>query len=425
MQPKNNEMKSSRILYTSLLILGLAIPALTQGILADIEGDLRVLGVIDIHARQDTTTVIVGNRAGQAISGFTSALRRGDMDEENGFRSTFVGSQAGEQTFFGGNNSFFGFQAGKGSDGGSDNSFFGFGAGAVTLNSQNSFFGSGSGAQNTEGDSNSFYGYWSGLFNTEGHSNSFFGTAAGISNSTGTENTYIGTGAGGINSSGHRNTFIGSLAGTEFPHDSLNNAIALGYNSRVECDNCAVIGGVGPESVNVGIGRAMPESVLHIRQRRAGPGAGIRMDLQTAGHWNIYLNPNKKLNFAVDSNRVAFIDDVTGEYMDISDIRRKRDIQPVSTVLGDVLDLTPYTYQYNRNDTSDPRTLGLLAQDVQKVFPELISEADETLAIAYSKIGVIAIKAIQEQQIIINDQNRIIKNLEKRLIELEKNSTND
>lgn len=414
-------MKILRIISSAIISFVMICPGLAQSILADIEGDLKVKGKIELNGKFDTTLVMVGYQAGQTLSEFEPVP--GGSSDPNVF-STFVGSFAGESTFLGINNSFFGYGAGIESSSGSDNSFFGVGSGAVTLASQNSFYGSGSGVLNSEGWANSFFGYRSGFFNTQGNGNAFYGWAAGLGNSTGNENTYIGAGSGHDNTKGSGNTFIGYNAGPSSPFDSLNNAIAIGHQARVECDNCAVIGGArNSNNVRVGVGVTMPQTVLHLRQRRAGPGSGIRMDLQTAGHWNIYLNPNKKLNFAVDSMRVGFIDNETGEYMEVSDIKHKRDIQPIPTVLESLLELRPYTYQYKRNKTNNTRVMGLIAQDVQQYFPELVSESEETLAVAYSKMGVIAIKAIQEQQKIIEDQARLLKSLEKRLAKLESPQT--
>lgn len=60
---------------------------------------------------------------------------------------------------------------------------------------------------------------------------------------------------------------------------------------------------------------------------------------------------------------------------------------------------------------------------MQLYFPEIVSgnenNNNENLTIAYSKTGVLAIKAIQEQQQIIEAQQQKIENLEKRLAALE------
>ena len=79
------------------------------------------------------------------------------------------------------------------------------------------------------------------------------------------------------------------------------------------------------------------------------------------------------------------------------------------------------TYHY-RADKTSKRCFGLIAQNVQRYFPEIISTFDtkeNLLGLDYSKTGVLAIKAIQEQQEIIEAQQRKIDALEERLAALE------
>lgn len=66
-------------------------------------------------------------------------------------------------------------------------------------------------------------------------------------------------------------------------------------------------------------------------------------------------------------------------------------------------------------------TIGLLAQETATLFPELVSysAADELYGINYAGFSIVALKAIQEQQTIIEDQNEKIDNLEARLERLE------
>ena len=61
----------------------------------------------------------------------------------------------------------------------------------------------------------------------------------------------------------------------------------------------------------------------------------------------------------------------------------------------------------------DEKIIGFLAQDVQVLFPELVKHReDEYLGLNYDDFGVIAIKAIQEQQKIIDELLERIKELE-------------
>jgi Holliday junction resolvasome RuvABC DNA-binding subunit len=74
------------------------------------------------------------------------------------------------------------------------------------------------------------------------------------------------------------------------------------------------------------------------------------------------------------------------------------------------------TYHYNKNNDSDPRLYGFVAQEVEKVFPEFVSIAGNGYkGIAYNNFSVIAIQAIREQQQIINELKSRIEVLEKSL----------
>jgi hypothetical protein len=59
----------------------------------------------------------------------------------------------------------------------------------------------------------------------------------------------------------------------------------------------------------------------------------------------------------------------------------------------------------------------MIAQDVNEIFPELVNydPMDDLFTLSYSEFGVIAIKAIQEQQKLIEDQSKQIAQLENKL----------
>jgi hypothetical protein len=90
-----------------------------------------------------------------------------------------------------------------------------------------------------------------------------------------------------------------------------------------------------------------------------------------------------------------------GAYTTFSDRRMKKDIQPLTGVLEKVSRLQPSTYAFRSDALSRPQ-LGFIAQEVQPLFPELVSQSkvgdtdEELYMINYSGFGVIAIAAIQE-----------------------------
>jgi hypothetical protein len=105
-----------------------------------------------------------------------------------------------------------------------------------------------------------------------------------------------------------------------------------------------------------------------------------------------------------------------------SDARLKRDITPLSYGLPEVLRLRPVTWQWKDATKTEP-TMGLIAQDVEPVLPELILQnADNKGALGLNYMGLIPvlIKGMQEQQAQIVERQEQNRKLEERLAALEK-----
>jgi hypothetical protein len=97
----------------------------------------------------------------------------------------------------------------------------------------------------------------------------------------------------------------------------------------------------------------------------------------------------------------------------------KENISPYKSVLRDLKNLNISTYRYKSN-APNSRSFGLIAQNVAQYFPEIVSETQDKegrklLGIAYGKTGVLALKAIQEQQAIIEKQQQQIENLQQQI----------
>ena len=67
---------------------------------------------------------------------------------------------------------------------------------------------------------------------------------------------------------------------------------------------------------------------------------------------------------------------------------------------------------------STPASIGFIAQEVEPLFPEFVGETNGTKTLAYANFGVIAIKAIQEQQELINAQRQTIEQLQEQMKQL-------
>lgn len=110
----------------------------------------------------------------------------------------------------------------------------------------------------------------------------------------------------------------------------------------------------------------------------------------------------------------------TGQYTTFSDRRLKENITSLKDgTLSSLLQLKPCSYFYKKDTESKYKTIGFIAQEMQELFPALVSENDnddsDILGVKYSGISVVAVKAIQEQ-------NLEIKTFMK---EVEQNKTNE
>ncbi len=91
--------------------------------------------------------------------------------------------------------------------------------------------------------------------------------------------------------------------------------------------------------------------------------------------------------------------EVNGPFTYPSDIRLKHDVRPLAYGLDALAALKPVSYVMN-DDTSSSQRLGLIAQDVRSVIPEIVhGDGDqEMLSINYLDLIPVLIRGIQEQQ---------------------------
>jgi hypothetical protein len=82
-------------------------------------------------------------------------------------------------------------------------------------------------------------------------------------------------------------------------------------------------------------------------------------------------------------------------FYESSDERLKTVLNPIRVNLDELSKLRKVYYLW-KNKTDDRRQLGIIAQDIQKLYPELVSVDTETemLSVAYDKLSVIALSAI-------------------------------
>lgn len=85
---------------------------------------------------------------------------------------------------------------------------------------------------------------------------------------------------------------------------------------------------------------------------------------------------------------------VTGDATSLSDERYKEDIVPVSNAL-DIVGSINGVY-YTLTQAPEKRRVGVLAQNVEEVLPEVVSETDGVKSVAYGNIVGVLVEAIKE-----------------------------
>ena len=99
---------------------------------------------------------------------------------------------------------------------------------------------------------------------------------------------------------------------------------------------------------------------------------------------------------------------ISGELTTDSDIRYKKNIEPLKSAVEQISHLNPVSYNYDtaqfpKRNFTEKEKMGLLAQEVESVFPNLVStNSDGYKAVNYSELIPLLIKAIQEQQLEID-----------------------
>ena len=79
----------------------------------------------------------------------------------------------------------------------------------------------------------------------------------------------------------------------------------------------------------------------------------------------------------------------------LSDENLKKDISTIDNAVDKVMQLRGVDYTWKQ---SEEKSKGVIAQELQKVLPELVSESDDRLSVNYNGIIGVLIEAIKEQQ---------------------------
>ena len=182
----------------------------------------------------------------------------------------------------------------------------------------------------------------------------------------------------------------------------------------------------------LGIGTGIPSNKLHVLSSDATTvyiesnisdnNGMVVLNANTGNNWN--QNWHEFMIFQKQGMTIGFINAVansnTVNYASPSDYRLKTDVRSYNG-LDLVNMIKTYDYAWKNNNS---RMYGFMAHELQEVIPYLVSGTKDAVdstgkiipqAVDYSKLTPILVKAIQEQDIKLKDQQKQIDELIKRI----------
>ena len=163
-----------------------------------------------------------------------------------------------------------------------------------------------------------------------------------------------------------------------------------------------------PSGGRVGIGTDDISTTLQVKTQEDEYALRIQ---RGATSWDINPLPAfDYLGFVKAGWTLAYVNGASGQWTTISDGRLKENIRPLPDVLDKLKRLPIYGYSF-KDHPNDKRHIGLLAQEAEIEFPEIVNSNDGHYTVAYSKLSVIILKALQEQQKEIDSLEKEINQL--------------
>jgi hypothetical protein len=231
-----------------------------------------------------------------------------------------------------------------------------------------------------------------------GQENVAWGTTnftSGYQNTAGDTNAAVGTG-GSATAMGKYNTASADASMALNRGTSATNQAATSMGLGTTADNVGMVA-VGVNNA-AGIGDTTADQYYYADGQYTGAPIGVAFvvgngDVDTS---NGLAGANPSNAFVVNYDGSATL---SGDLTINSDMRLKSNILSLSGALAKLLEIDgkTYTMKSNEKDTK----IGLLAQDVLKVFPELVkaeNNSEETLSVNYQGLIPVLINAIKEQQ---------------------------
>jgi len=329
------------------------------------------------------------------------------LKDNTAITNTAFGAYAAYQNTSGTGVSAFGNGSMQSNTTGAENSAFGKSSLSTnTTGSYNTAIGRSALQSNTTASNNTAVGYQAGYSNVSGLSNVFVGESAGRS-ATGSSNTFIGQDAGFSVTSGANNTIIGGYNGNQ---GGLDIRTASNYIVLSDGDGSPAAYRVGSNGQwFFGLGGTTAGSyegaIVLNGAATSGRGAAITGQSNGTNAWSAgsysYVVSGTSTFFAVaNTSGGVYLNGASAtSWTAVSDETRKVIIEPITDAANKVSTLRAVIGRLKTDDETVRRPY-LIAQDVQAVLPEAVSESEDkqgaVLGLSYTEVIPLLVAAIQE-----------------------------
>ena len=214
--------------------------------------------------------------------------------------------------------------------------------------------------------------------------------------------------------SGDGATLIHNLGNQSSRVYGINKTLVLNAPMTTISGNLIVLGNISANSLDISINHSYSSNGYSYKIFESPLSSAIMKeyysDVTSTRHLKVQITGN------------GYITNRNNSYKAISDSRLKENIQDSGPKLEDLLKVRVVNYNLKGSDPT--KYIGVLAQELEDVFPNLVTELEPSpkdiqdgntikyKAVNYSSFDVLLIKALQEQ-------NAILKNIEKRIVALE------
>jgi hypothetical protein len=235
------------------------------------------------------------------------------------------------------------------------------------------------------------------------------GSAALQGNIDGSDNTAVGVNSLTSSTHGSQNIAIGSNA--LWKNTTGNSNIALGFHAAYN-----LTGGGNSNNIHIGsVGALGDNNAIRIGGTAVNGDPVIQTSFFAAGIRGVTTGSNNAVPVMIDSN---------GQLGTVSSSRRfKQDIEDMGDASRGLMSLRPVTFRYKQPfaDGSKPAQYGLIAEEVEEVYPDLVARsADGQIeTVKYQVLDSMLLNEVQRQQREIDQLKQQNDQLQRRLERLE------